>query len=94
MTFTARSLAAPLVDQKITSAPMNMTAPEFAGAYAKALGLTLNTQLLPGTQPITIQQMLGREFVGGPAFNSLVYNMRPWDILLQCALFDDTEVRP
>ena len=92
VTFTCRSLAAPLVDQKLTSAPMNMTAQQFAQAFATALGLKLNVVLAPGVTPITIQEMLGREYEGGSSFNAVVFNMHPWDILLQCALFDDTDV--
>jgi hypothetical protein len=93
VTFTGRSLAAPMLDTKLTSAPMNMTAPQFAQAYATRLGLTLNVLLEdPNEQPVTIQQMLGREYIGGPQLNAFVYNLHPWDILLKCALFDDVDV--
>jgi hypothetical protein len=94
VSFTCRSLAAPLVDNKITNVALGMTSVQFAQALANALNL--NTAITNfaqyGLTPITLQEMLGREFIGGSNFNTALYNLKPWDVLLQCAQFDDADV--
>lgn len=99
VTFTARSLASPFVDQKLTFAPLNMSSLQFVQAMAKAIGLKTTdangnstVAVLPGAHPITLQETLGREFIGGPNFSATVFNMHPWDLFIQTALFDDCDV--
>ena len=92
VTFTARSLASPFVDQKLTSAPMGQTSIQFVNAMAAAIGLTANIALVDGVKPITVQETLGREFVSSANFNTALFNLHPWDLMLQMALFDDVDV--
>jgi hypothetical protein len=93
VTFTCRSLASPFVDQKLTSAPMGMTSVDFVQKLANGIGLKTNIALVKGVKPITIQETLGREFIsGGANFNASVFNLHPWDLFLQTALFDDVDV--
>lgn len=92
ITFACRSLAALLVDNKITQAPLNMTSAQFIQQYAGILGMSPNVKLDPGVEPITLQEMLGKQFIGGANFNAAVYNLTPWSMLLQMAEFDGADV--
>lgn len=86
VTFHCRSLAAPLVDNRITQLARNMTTKQFVAAVAKQYGLTVNYQLAPGQQPITIADLYGDEFATG------VQNQRIWDLLIAASQFDDVDV--
>ena len=92
VTFKCRSFAAPLVDNKLTSAPVTMNSQQFAQVCANYVGLTLDYQLNAGATPITLQEALGQEFIGGASFNTATYNKKYWDMLIQLAQFDDADV--
>jgi hypothetical protein len=92
VTFACRSFAAPLVDQRVVGTSMSQTSVAFLQAQAEAIGMTFVPILPPGYQPITIQQVLGQEFVGGANFASALYGKRIWDLGLQCALFDNADM--
>ncbi len=92
VTFPCRSLAAPLVDNKVTFSPINMTGAQFGAAIAAMLGLTFNLGLRSRQQSFTIAEVLGKELVGGTNLTAGIFNKTYWQILLQCALFDDVDV--
>jgi hypothetical protein len=92
VTFALRSIAAPLVDNKITQATGAQTGVDFARAQATALGLGFVSILPNGYQPIRLQEVFAREFIGGANFDAEIHNKRIWDLIIQCALFDDCDV--
>jgi len=85
VTFTCRSLAAPLIDTKITTpfATATTTA-QFLESQATrfGLGLVVNIAGSPGQ----MKDVLASEFIAG-ARNWIV-----WDLMLQCAQFDDVDL--
>lgn len=90
VTFSCRSLAAPLVDDDLTRITMNETSLQFAQAAADYAGLKLVTQI--AVSPVTVQEVLASQFVGGYNFAAAIYKRKWWDMLLQCAMFDDADV--
>lgn len=90
VTFALRSLAAPLVDNKITAIALNMTSVQFLQAVCAQYGLTCHSNIIG--QAITVQEVLGQMNVGGASFASALYGMHIWDLLLKCAEFDDVDV--
>jgi hypothetical protein len=92
VTLTCRSLAAPLIDLKITHTVINMTGAQFAASAASIFGLNSSVLLRPRQKSFTIAEVLGKEFVGGTNLTAGIFNKTYWQILLQCALFDDVDV--
>ena len=90
VTFKCRNLAAPLVDFPATYLAMNQTSAQLVTELATSVGLTPNILLV--NPPVTVQQVFASEFVGGANFASTVANVKAWDLLLKCALFDDVDV--
>lgn len=84
VSFQLRSLAAPLTSDKITVPFQNQTTVAFIQSMADKYGLQSNIQLA-GT-PYTVQQVLADEFIAG------THNMVIWDLMLQCAMWDDVDV--
>ncbi len=87
--FNVASLGSPLVRDKITRISQNETTVQFVESAAAQYGLAVNAQVI-GT-PLTIQEVLGREFVGGSNFAASLYGMKYWDLIIQCALFEDVD---
>lgn len=87
--FECRSLAAPLVDNKITTLQRGQTSVDFVKEMAAAVGL--NTQIQLAAPPVTVQEVLAAEYIGGSNYSAAVFGMHPWDIILQCAQFDDVD---
>ncbi len=88
-TFTCRSLAAPLITTKLTTPFTGQSATTtvaFIQQQASRFGLQTNIQLNAKTQPVTMQQVLGAEFVTG------VRNWTIWQLMLQCAQMDDVDL--
>lgn len=91
--FYFRSKAAKLTSDKITT-PFGSssgltdqsTTVAFIQQQAAAYGLTPIINLAPGQQPGTMLQVLGSEFVTG------VRNWVKWQLMLQCAQFDDVDI--
>jgi hypothetical protein len=93
VTFTLRSIAADLADTKITRLTLNEpTSTTFLAAQAKASGLQFVSPSPALTKPITIQQILGKELVGGANFYGSIYRKSAADLLIQGATFDDCDV--
>jgi hypothetical protein len=90
VSFAIRSWAAPLVDNDITTLVMNQTTEQFVQQTAKQFGLQAKVYL--GQPPLTVQEVLSREFIGGSNFATSIHKMKYWDVLLQCAQFDDVDV--
>lgn len=91
-TFNCRSKAAPLTSNKITTpfgtasgVTDQSTTVAFVSQQAARFGLIPKITLAPGQQPGTLLQVLGSEFVTG------VRNWVIWDLILQCALYDDVD---
>lgn len=86
ITFKCRSLAALLIDNRLTGIPKNMTTFEFATAVAKQYGLTPYVSPLPGQVPTTIAELYAHDFAVG------IINDRIWDVLMKAAAVDDMDV--
>lgn len=84
--FSLRSLGAPMTSDRISLPFQNQTTADFVKAMAARYNLTPRILMDPATPPITIQQVLGDEFIAGTR------NMRIWDLLLQCALWEDCDI--
>lgn len=86
VSFECRSLAAPLISTKITTPLVNqsMTTEQFVQQQATrfGLGLKINTVGNAGT----MLDVLASEFVTG------VKNLVIWDLMLQCAQYDDVDI--
>jgi hypothetical protein len=87
--FTCRSLAAPLVDNRVTGVTMNETTTQFVTRAAAMAGLTPVIVLEDAS--LTMQEVLAASFIGGFNFNSALYGMRWWDLILRAALFDGAD---
>jgi len=92
VTFACRSFAAPLVANRITRISMSETSVAFLQYEATRIGMNFVPILPPGYSPITIQQVLGQEFIGGANFASALYGKRIWDLGIQCAMFDNVDL--
>jgi hypothetical protein len=93
VTFTLRSIAADLADTKITKLTMSEpAATKFLSEQATAAGLEYESPSPALSNPVTIQQILGKEFVGGASFTATVYRKSAADLLIQGATFDDCDV--
>lgn len=84
VTFSLRSLAAPMTSDKISIPFTNQTTVQFVQSMAARYGLSTN--ILLANQPLTIQKVLQDEFIAG------THNVVIWDLLLQCAIWDDVDV--
>lgn len=84
VSFQLRSLAAPLTSDKITVPFQNQTTVAFVQAMATKYGLQANIEL--ADTPYTVQQVLADEFIAG------THNMVIWDLMLQCATWDDVDI--
>jgi hypothetical protein len=88
--FQLRSLASPLVDEKIQQLATNVKTVDFIARVCAQFGLQFQAQL--GSAPITVQEVLGEMYVGGADFSATIHGMRIWDLILQCATFDNVDV--
>lgn len=88
ITFSCRSLGAPLITTKITTpfAGENSTTVQFIEDQAARFGLAAQIVLRAGKQPLTMKQVLGNEFDTG------VHNVAIWRLMLQCAVQDDVDI--
>jgi hypothetical protein len=86
--FHCRSAAAALIDNKITVPIMGaaQTSVAFLESVTKQFGLQSKTYLPSGFSPVTLPMVFNGTFMYG------VHNIRIWDLLLQCAQFDDVDV--
>lgn len=91
--FSCLSLAAPLTSTKITTpfgSPTGsgdgVTTVSFIEQQAARFGLTPKITLGPNQQPGTMRSVLASQFVTG------VRNWVIWDLMLQCAKYDDVDV--
>lgn len=87
--FSVRSLGAPLVDDKITRISQSETTVQFVQAAAAQYGLQAVTGIIGA--PLTIQEILAREYIGGYNFAASLYGMKYWDLIIQCCLFEDVD---
>ncbi len=93
VTFQLRSIAADLADTKITRLTIGeVVSSTFLQEQATAAGLLAVGPNQPIANPVTVQQLLGREFIGGAAFAATVYRKSAADLLIQGASFDDADV--
>jgi hypothetical protein len=93
VTFSLRSIAADLADTKITKLTMSEPAStQFLSEQSVRAGLNYEAPSPALKTPITIQQVLGKEFIGGSNFNATVYRKSAADLLIQAATFDDCDV--
>jgi hypothetical protein len=89
--FNCRSLAAPLIDHKITT-PLgsstkgsnNIRTVDFIAQQVSRFGMP--TPKINIAEAGTLQDVLGHEFVTG------VKNWIIWNLILQCAIYDDADV--
>lgn len=88
--MTCRSLASPMVDEKIQTIQTGMTTTDFIENVCAQFGLTPVFKLI--NAPLTVQEVLGAMYVGGANFAATVHGMRIWDLILQCAQFDNVDV--
>lgn len=86
VTFSCRSLAAPLIATKLTTpfASQSMTTVQFIQEQAAKFGL--GTKINLAGSPYTMQDVLAAEFVTG------IRNWVIWDLMLQCAVHDDVDI--
>jgi hypothetical protein len=86
VTFTCRSLAAPLTTERIqaTFGGSSVTTTQFVQAMAIKYGLTWN--IYPNIPALTVQQVLANELQAG------IHTYPVWDLLLRCAVQDDVDV--
>lgn len=87
--FSCRSLAAPLVDDRVTGVTMNETTTQFVQRCAARVGLT--PVILLEDASLTLQEVLAASFIGGYNFASALYGMKFWDLILRAALFDGAD---
>lgn len=88
-TFSCRSLAAPLTSTKITtpfSDGAGVTTVDFIEGQATRFGLDFSLNLPASQEPGKMIDVLGSEFVTG------VRNWNIWDLMLQCAQYDDVDI--
>lgn len=90
VTFELRSLASPLVDQKIQQLAQNVSTVAFIESMCSKFGLKFQPQL--GNAALTVQQVLGDIYLDSYNFSSAIHGMRIWDLILQCAQFDNVDV--
>lgn len=82
--FQCRSLGAYLGDTRITTPVAYQTSAQLITAECKKINLATNIQIAGA--PIQLAEVFQREFVAG------VKNFRVWDLILQCAQYDDADV--
>ncbi len=90
ITLHCRGAAANLADLKLTKIALGQTSVSFGAEEAAAAGLKFEQNLT--LSPITIQQVLGKEFVGGPSLQTSIYRKSAADLLKESATFDDADV--
>lgn len=92
VTFTARSLAARLIDNKLTNISLNQTIEQFIRTQSAFYGLPDPVFNFPyGFVPATIQQVLAYDQIGGAGFSTAIHNMSPMDLIVRGSTVDDTE---
>lgn len=86
--FQCRSAASVLVDNKVTTNAIGLgsTSVDFLQQQCARFGLQYQYYLPNGYTPITIGQVFRGTFQYG------IKNLRIWDLLIQCAQFDDVDV--
>ena len=84
VTFECRSLGAGLTDRRLTTPISYVTSVDLITAQAKLAGLATQISILGA--PITMAEVFSREFIAG------IKNFRVWDLIVQCAQFDDADV--
>jgi hypothetical protein len=89
VTFELRSLASPLVDEKIQQVAIGATTVDFIASVCARFGLGFVPLL--GNKPLRVQEVLGEMYVGGSNFSAAIHGMRIWDLILQCAQFDNVD---
>jgi hypothetical protein len=87
ITFNCRSMAAPLLDYKISSLNWHGTSVDFLAYYAKNIGMTFVPKL--AYPPASISKVLAANGFGGSNLQAQVYAMHPWDLAMKCAIVDD-----
>lgn len=93
VTFTCRSLGAPLVDDTLMTTSMNQTMAQFIAQMSKKYGLPAPIiNLSPGFIPATIQEVLAYDQIGGSNFAASLYGMHPMDLMIRGAQVDDADV--
>jgi hypothetical protein len=92
VTFSCRSLAASLVDSYMTNVTGALTSVQFVQQQAAQIGMTANIQLPPGFQPVTLREVYARQFEGGSNFQAEIRKKKIWDVILECAQFDNVDV--
>ena len=90
VTFELRSLASPLVDEKIITLATNIKTVDFIQSVCSQFGLIFYQQL--GNAPFTVQEVLGEMYVPSSNFSAAIHGMRIWDLILQCAQLDNVDV--
>jgi hypothetical protein len=90
VTFELRSLASPLVDEKIQQLATNVTTVDFINKVCAQFGLGFVP--MPGQPPLMVQEVLAELYIGGADFSAAIHGMRIWDLILQCASFDNVDV--
>lgn len=89
VTFACRSLAQPLVDDKLQGYRQNQLTTDFVKEQAAAAGLTPFVNI--NGAATSLLEVLGYENLGGPNLNAAIYGLHPWDLILKCAQFDDAD---
>lgn len=85
ITFSGRSLGVALTDRKLTIPIQYKTSVQLIEEQAKAVGLKTNIVLAPGQEPVQMATVFSREYIAG------LKNLRVWDLIAQCAQWDDTD---
>jgi len=93
VTFTCRSLGAPLVDDRLVGVSGNQTMAQFLAQQAAKYGLPAPiVKLGAGAIPATINEILGYEQIGGANFAAALNGVHPSDLAIRGAQVDDTDV--
>jgi hypothetical protein len=96
VTFSARSLAAHFVDDKLTNISLNQTVGQFLADQAKKYGLPAPIVNISGVadgsiKAATIQEVLAYDQIAGSNLQASMYGMHPADLLTRAAQVDDTD---
>lgn len=93
VTFTARSLASQLVDNRLANISTNQTMRDFIQQQSVRYNLpTPIVSYAKGSIPATIQEILAYDYIGGSSFTASLYGMHPMDLLIRGSLVDDADV--
>lgn len=83
-TFQVRSLGAILADKRLTTPVVYTTSKQLVESQVKAAGL--NSVILVNGTGVQLAEVFRRQFVAG------IKNIRVWDLITQCSLYDDADV--